>query len=638
MKVKIEKMIFKNFKGHVYLAIDFKDRTSIFGMNKVGKTTIQDAFRWMFFGKHAEGKSDLDIKTKCTTATKPHFPKNKIGDVVHNLKHSVELIINVDGRKIELKKEFSETWGKTGKIKEKHLKTHETKYWFDDRSVKKKEYESSIAEIVDEEIFRILTEPEFFCGNPKLHWSARRTILKSLTGELEKASIEGYALVKDMIEHCTPEQKKKALKDELKLTKDERDQIPIKVDECQGFIIEIPKEEGPSKKELEEDKNMLRELISDFKSDSGQTKRKLKLEEIQAEIIKANNAFVVEKNEKLAKIDDQISSFQDVDLQKELNDLKSDLEESKESLANAKEERANIFEDWKFWTNRKESVDTECPTCSQEIPEEMRQKAIEEFNIEKSSNIERIEKIGKLTKDWINKLEEKIKSIPDKIQEKQKELTEIDNKLDSLREEQKEIRGEKPDNSELEAKKAQIQQEIEEQKPVDTSDFESQIAAIDSQIQAINKRKLDIQKNGEYQGRIKELEGSESFLSQKIANLEEKILLLENFINAEVQIVEESVNKEFEFTTFKMFHHNINEGIKEICEAMNDGILYASVNSAGRIQSGIDVIRRLQKLYGLTLPIFIDNRESVTEIPEVDCQVISLLVSPEDKQLRIEHS
>jgi hypothetical protein len=35
-------------------------------------------------------------------------------------------------------------------------------------------------------------------------------------------------------------------------------------------------------------------------------------------------------------------------------------------------------------------------------------------------------------------------------------------------------------------------------------------------------------------------------------------------------------------------------------------------------------------------PVFVDNREAVTELPSMSCQLISLVVSPEDKVLRVE--
>ena len=49
----------------------------------------------------------------------------------------------------------------------------------------------------------------------------------------------------------------------------------------------------------------------------------------------------------------------------------------------------------------------------------------------------------------------------------------------------------------------------------------------------------------------------------------------------------------------------------------------------------IIIIRTLQSHYGFTCPVWIDNRESVVQIPEMDCQIISLIVSEKDKKLRI---
>jgi hypothetical protein len=69
------------------------------------------------------------------------------------------------------------------------------------------------------------------------------------------------------------------------------------------------------------------------------------------------------------------------------------------------------------------------------------------------------------------------------------------------------------------------------------------------------------------------------------------------------------------------------------------GVGYNSgLNNAARINGGLDVIRTLQKHYGIAPPVVIDNRESCTEIPAMDCQIVNLIVSPQDKTLRIERS
>ncbi|MNP21080.1 hypothetical protein D3C76_1136850 [compost metagenome] len=60
------------------------------------------------------------------------------------------------------------------------------------------------------------------------------------------------------------------------------------------------------------------------------------------------------------------------------------------------------------------------------------------------------------------------------------------------------------------------------------------------------------------------------------------------------------------------------------------------LNSAARTNVGIDIINALSDHYGFSAPIFIDNAESVTQLVDTDAQVIRLVVSETDKQLRIE--
>ncbi len=86
-----------------------------------------------------------------------------------------------------------------------------------------------------------------------------------------------------------------------------------------------------------------------------------------------------------------------------------------------------------------------------------------------------------------------------------------------------------------------------------------------------------------------------------------------------------------------MFHKQINGEISDICETIKDGVPYSDLNSAGETQVDVDVVNTLQKFYGFSIPIFIDNRESVSQLPDIDCQIINLYVSEKDKEMRIEY-
>jgi CRISPR/Cas system type I-B associated protein Csh2 (Cas7 group RAMP superfamily) len=52
---------------------------------------------------------------------------------------------------------------------------------------------------------------------------------------------------------------------------------------------------------------------------------------------------------------------------------------------------------------------------------------------------------------------------------------------------------------------------------------------------------------------------------------------------------------------------------------------------------GIDIINTLSKSYGVTVPLFVDNAESVTRIETSDTQIIRLVVSENDKELRVSY-
>ena len=95
------------------------------------------------------------------------------------------------------------------------------------------------------------------------------------------------------------------------------------------------------------------------------------------------------------------------------------------------------------------------------------------------------------------------------------------------------------------------------------------------------------------------------------------------------------INNKFRLARFKLFEDQINGGLAEVCETTLNGVPYPSINNAGRIQSGMDIIRTLQDHYGIKAPVWIDNRESIIELPEMDCQIISLVVSDADKNLRV---
>ena len=78
-------------------------------------------------------------------------------------------------------------------------------------------------------------------------------------------------------------------------------------------------------------------------------------------------------------------------------------------------------------------------------------------------------------------------------------------------------------------------------------------------------------------------------------------------------------------------------GHEDCCACTVNGVPYSTLNSGHRIVAGLDIIQSLSELYGVSVPIFVDNCESVSNgnLPDMDSQMICLYVS-EDKQLKVE--
>jgi len=162
----------------------------------------------------------------------------------------------------------------------------------------------------------------------------------------------------------------------------------------------------------------------------------------------------------------------------------------------------------------------------------------------------------------------------------------------------------------------------------DKRDREKEIDSLKAEI----NQKAQFEKN---QIRITELEDRKTELGIQIAELEGQEFLCESFIKAKVDMLEDKINSMFKNVNFRLFETQINEGLKECCDVLVNGVPYADVNTGGKINAGLDVLNTLCDYYKVYAPIFIDGRESITKIIDVKSQVINLKVV-EGQKLTIE--
>ena len=136
--------------------------------------------------------------------------------------------------------------------------------------------------------------------------------------------------------------------------------------------------------------------------------------------------------------------------------------------------------------------------------------------------------------------------------------------------------------------------------------------------------------------RIEELEEERRQLAEELASVEHLTDLAEDFVRYKVECITDNINSMFRLAQFRLFTEQVNGGIADSCDILCGGVPYDSgLNNGARINVGLDIINTLSREYGSHVPVFVDNAESVVELEGMDTQVIRLVVSAEDKEIRM---
>ena len=112
---------------------------------------------------------------------------------------------------------------------------------------------------------------------------------------------------------------------------------------------------------------------------------------------------------------------------------------------------------------------------------------------------------------------------------------------------------------------------------------------------------------------------------------------MEEYSRYKTRFVEDSINGLFRIARFRLFREQANGGVEDRCDVVHDGVPYISVNNGMKINLGIDIINTLSTAYGVKVPLFVDNAESVTQLEHCGSQIIRLVVSEYDKELRVNY-
>lgn len=648
--MKLLRLTLSNFKGIKSFTLDTQGgNVAVYGDNAVGKTTLPDAFNWLLFDKDSQGKKDFAIKTL-----------DAAGQVMHGLSHEVEGVFDLNGRTLTLKKSYAEKWTKKRGSATKEFTGHTTDYFIDGVPAQKKEYDAFVSGIADESIFKLLTNPQYF--NEQLHWQERRKILLEVCGDISDedviASDKSLARLPGILQGRKMEDHRKVIAARRAEINKELEKVPVRIDEAtralpdisgidaQGLPAAIEAANGVLKKKQDE--------LVRIQGGGEIAEKRRQLAVIEGDILRLQNEHQADQNKAIQAKYALMSEANGrvTDAMAEQARAKRRMAAIAAELEKLESSRKQLREEWRTVNDEQfeYSGETACPTCGQDLPEEKvegaREKALKAFNLDKAKRLENINSTGRGIKANIETLNAensglvaKANAAELKLQENEAETVTLQVEIDALRDQTKPITDnlkytqKQQEKENIEAAIAQLQANSE----TAANAVLDEIADIRRDIEALEMDRLKIKSRHDGEKRIEELKAQEKTLAAEFEKLEGELFLCETFIKTKVSLLESRINSKFKYARFQLFEQQINGGITEVCNTLYAGVPYSSgLNNGHRGIVGLDIIATLADYYGFYPPIFYDNAESVTRLPEMKSQLITLYVSEPDKVLRVE--
>ena len=633
--MRLKTLTIENFKGIKKFVLNADgENISILGDNGTGKTTVADSIAWLLYDQNSQGVS---LQPK---------PLSLTGEAAHGICSDVEAIIDNNGSELKLKKSFFEKWTKKRGMPKPVFSGHITNYYLDDVPAKKKEYVERINELADESVLKLLTNVNHFAE--KLHWQDRRQILLDICGDISDADIIAsdkklFRIPEILAGKSFEDQKKIITAQKIKLNKELND-LPIRIDEVDKSLPDMTDIETDIK-DIEESLSSLSKCLLSVNEkkvrikSGGEVAEKVKeLRIIETELLKSENQETVIKFQEKAKQEKEKLALE-VSFEAEAANCKklhAAIKTNAEKNEIAKKALIGLRENWnKINGNIFDGSNNLCPTCGQEYLVKKIQEIKETFNVNKSKNLTDISKTGKLLASEIAERKKDnesfradIISYDESIEKLEKQISELNNDTDQAG---------SPFQKKLKTDIERLKKDIEELRNDSKGVIElaqEEINDITGKIADVNLQKQEIDNYKKGLARIDELSDQQKVYAAEFEKLEEKLFIMEEFIRAKVSLLENKVNDKFKLAKFKLFNIQVNGGLVECCEVTYQGIPWnAGLNNGAKINVGLDIISTLSEFYGLTMPVFLDNAESVTSIIDTESQVIKLMVDEKYKQL-----
>lgn len=648
-RIELKKLGLLNFKGARNVEVTFEGDTTISGDNGVGKSTLFDAFVWLLFGKNAEDKKDFSIKTY-----------DAEGNIIPRIPHEVSAVITVDDNEISLRRCFNEKWTKKRGSAVEEFTGHEEERFWNEVPCTLKEWNTKIAELIPEQTFKMITNPRYFTS---MKTEQQRAVLMSMSGEVKEMDIVGgdpeFVALLQNLQGKTLEEYKRQIASKKSLIKAEIKAIPERIDERKRDLTDNLDEAtlnntAISLRQREESVEAIllhnSKAMDAYNEQRAEVNRKVTsistmIAEREREIMSEANREFMENQKQIMDLQNQISTS--TYNKEQLSARLSELKKEKSLLEVEINELRELYKQICAETLTFSGDEFVCPTCHRPFEvsdiERIQSEMTERFNTNK---VERLNKLNEKGSGMTTRLV----GIEQSITETTQSIATAQSKKKNLEQQLEAIKPMKESNADVyinvDARLRDLKEMLNKAKSEydaipttvsdeDTAKSQAILQDIRTQLKDVEAQLSKVRRNKEIEIRCEQLADELRSNAEELACLEGVEYTIARYQKRRVDLVEGKINALFRNVRWKLYDTQINGGEVECCIPMVDGTPFADANKTSQLHAGLDIIRTISRREGIVAPIFIDNAESFNTLPEMDAQIIRLVVS-HDKQLTIQ--
>lgn len=639
MEIKLMGMRLENFMCYVDTEFNFFHLTKILAENGRGKSSIVTAFNWVLFN------CDYELRDN------PQVRRVVDGKSVDDMDTAVTLMLDVDGKEVTMRKVQKRTYSKDGSSYK-----DDNKYFVNDVPKTLRDFNAYLD--VDMSAFKMCSNVNAFLNQKP---AEMREYLFGLVGNVTDLDI---AQQKAELCELVPMLNKYTVEELSAMNKATKANITKELPVLDGQIKEkerdIQLKQAIEVSDLELQKNSLKEQIADCvakqtdndklmaeydKASSDVLNLKFELSDMSR---KANEGNVKARREIEDKIADK--KFLVSKVKKTISDTEKEIALNKDVIKHYETELNKARDEWNAEKEREfDENSLICPYCKQEYPNEKKDELRLDFQFHKEAMLNKITDNGNKAKELLDNEKATLERLKKELPEHEKSLEMLNNAIADLEKQLSEFPQE-IDVTTTEEYKALEQQIAEKEQAMhkanDISAVKAELKAQESELrQQLSdcEAKIAASNTTMEEERLEELRNRQKDMEQSKTNAEKILDLLDELDKAKNEALSDAINSHFTLVQWQLFEYAKNGNYKSVCVPMVDGksILTTMSNKGNRILGRIDICNSIQKISGITCPIWLDDAESLDESNQskvaqmVDGQTIMLIVDSKYKNLKI---